>query len=200
VCGLLALPMPVLKRVIRMMHGAQLGSVHVKSIINICLVRSVHAHADVPGMRVTREFDRLIFGAEQVDALPERTIVPGQSLFLPELGLRVLCTRGIKDAEIHNSLTTFVFKNANICGRMSIASRREGEKIALAGRGCTKTLKKLYSEAKLTVSDRLTRPVIYDEAGAIAVFGFGIAQRCAAEPGDDVIIIEIEKDEGENNV
>lgn len=200
VTQLLALPMPVLKRAVRLMHGGQLSSLHVKSIINICLVRSVHAHTDVPGMRVTREFDRLIFGAEKPQALPERSISPGQSLRIPELGLRLSCRRVINITEIHKSLTTFVFKSANICGRMSIASRREGAKIALEGRGCTKTLKKLFSEAKLTVSDRLTRPVIYDEAGPIAVVGFGIAQRCAAAPGDDVVIIEIEKDEGENNV
>lgn len=197
---LLALPMPVLKRVIRMMHGAQLGSVHVRSIINICLVRSLHAHTDVPGMRVTREFDRLIFGSGQVAVLPERSIAPGQRLTLPETGMSVSCRSEKNITEIHKSLTTFVFKSANICGRMSIASRREGDKIALQGRGCTKSIKKLFSEAKLTVSDRLTRPVVYDETGPIAIFGFGIAQRCAAEPGDDVIIIEIEKDEGENNV
>ena len=34
-------------------------------------------------------------------------------------------------------------------------------------------------------------PVLYDEAGAIAVYGLGIAERCEAKAGDDVLEIEI---------
>lgn len=198
--ALLSLPAPVMKRVIRLMHGGQLSSYHVRSIINICLVRSLHAHADVPGMRVTREFGTLIFGTAPSSAIPETEIFPGQDVFIPEAGVKVSCRMAEKGAEIHNSLTTFFFKSANICGRMSIASRREGDKIALAGRGCTKSLKKLFSEARLTLDERLCTPVIYDEAGPIAVMGFGAAQRCAAVPGDtDVILIEIKKEEGGEN-
>lgn len=199
VSELLALPGPVASRVIRLMHKGRLGAGHVKAILNICRMKSAHAYADVPGMRVSREFDRLIFGQADYLCLTEREIKPGEELYIPERGLRISCRCETNIAEIHKSLTTFVFKNENICGRMSIASRRQGSMIALNGRGCTKSLKKIYSEAKLSLSDRATRPVIYDEQGPIAVYGFGIAQRCVPQVGDDVIIIEIKKDEGNIN-
>lgn len=195
VSELLELPGPVASRVIRLMHNGRLGAGHVRSILNICRMRSAHAYADVPGMRVSREFDRLIFGQDEFICMAEREIKPGEELYIPERGLKISCRSKTNIAEIHKSLTTFVFKNENICGRMSIASRRQGSMIALEGRGCTKSLKKIYSEAKLSLSDRATRPVIYDEQGPIAVYGFGVAERCAAKVGDDVIIIEIKKDE-----
>lgn len=196
---LLALPQSVMKRVIRLMHGGSLSAEHVRAIINICLVRSLHAHADVPGMRVTREFDRLIFASEEARAISRREIRPGEELHIPEAQLRISC-REIRNAgEIHKSLTTLFFKSENICGRIFVASRTEGDRIALQGRNCTKSLKKLFSEAKLTLSDRKLTPVIYDEQGPIAVYGFGTAQRCAAEKGDDVIVIEIKKEEGETD-
>ncbi len=199
---LLALPESVRNRVIRRMHGGGLSSVHVKAIVNICLVRSVHAWTDVPGMRVERDRDRLIFGVERAEILPipEYSLVPGQDIFIPGAGLRVSCREEANIKEIHKSLTTFVFKSANICGRMSLASRREGAKIALEGRGCTKSLKKLFTEAGLSLEQRALCPVIYDEQGPIAVAGFGIAERCAAKVGDDVILIEIKKEEDEKNV
>ena len=70
-------------------------------------------------------------------------------------------------------------------------SRVEGEKIRLNGRNCTKTLKKLFSEAKLNGENKSLIPVLYDEKGVIAVYGFGIAERCAPKPGDSIIKIEI---------
>jgi len=33
--------------------------------------------------------------------------------------------------------------------------------------------------------------VLYDERGVIAVYGFGVAERCAPAPGDDIIKIEV---------
>ena len=69
-------------------------------------------------------------------------------------------------------------------------SRAEGEKIRLAGRNCTKTLKKLFSEAKLNGKNKALVPVLYDEAGAIAIYGFGIAERCSPVSGDSVIKLE----------
>jgi len=41
--------------------------------------------------------------------------------------------------------------------------------------------------------ERTSCPVIYDEAGVIAVCGFGVAERCAAKSGDDCLVIKIEK-------
>ncbi len=189
----MALPSAVRMRVFRLMHGGELSALHCKAIENLCLVRSVHAHADVPGMRVTREFDRLIFGAESSDAISRREIGIGESVYIPGIGADIYCEYVPMCAEVHKSLNTFFFKRENICGRMFLASRSEGDRIRLEGRNCTKSLKKLFSEAKMSLDDRRTTPVVYDEAGVIAVGGFGTAERCAAKAGDDCIVIRIEK-------
>ncbi len=184
---------PVRMRVFRRMHGGELSSVHCKAIENICLVRSLHAHADVPGMRVSREFDRLIFGEEEAESIARREIGPGEMLKLPEAGMEISCEFVTSCMEIHKSLNTFFFKNENICGRIFVASRSEGDKIRLEGRNCTKSLKKLFSEAKMELNERKSCPVIYDEAGPIGVYGFGAAERCVAKSGDDCVIIKIKK-------
>ncbi len=181
-------------RVFRLMHGGELSAVHCRAIENICLVRSVHAHADVPGMRVTREFDRLIFGAEPAQSIERRELEPGQNLYIPELDAYISCEYAPNCTEIHKSLNTFFFKSENICGRMFVASRSDGDKIRLEGRNCTKSLKKLFSEAKMGLNERSVCPIIYDEAGPVAVCGFGVAERCAPQTGDDCIVVKIKKE------
>ena len=194
----MALPGSVRMRVLRIRCGSSLESTHRVAIENICLMRSVRAHADIPGMRVTREYDKLIFGSEDAEELPQREIVPGQMLQIPEGDLLLSCEYVPKCAEVHNSFNTFFFKSENICGRMFVGSRQDGDKIRLLGRNCTKSVRKLFSESCWDMASRARCPVIRDENGPIAVWRFGIAQRCAAEKGDDCIVIKItENREGE---
>jgi len=191
--SVMALESAVRMRVFRLMHGAELSAAHCRAIENICLVHSVHAYADVPGMRVKREFDRLIFGAEEAERIERREIVPGERLVVPQAGIEISCEYIPSCAEIHKSLNTFFFKSENICGKIFVSSRCEGDKIRLAGRNCTKSLKKLFSEAKMELNERKSCPIIYDEAGPIGVPGFGTAQRCAAGAGDNCIAVKIKK-------
>lgn len=191
--AVMALESPVRMRVFRLMHGGELSAVHCRAIENICLVRSVHAHADVPGMRVSREFDKLIFGGGEAEEIAKRELIPGEKLHISEAGIEIFCEYVPSCAEIHKSLNTFFFKNENICGKIFVSSRCEGDKIRLEGRNCTKSLKKLFSEAKMELNDRKSCPVIYDEAGPIGVYGFGTAQRCAARSGDNCIAVRIKK-------
>lgn len=194
---LMALPRSVRMRVIRIKCGREIAAVHCRAVENLCLVRSLHAHADIPGMRVTREFDRLIFGAGSAGEIERHILEPGTRLSLAGPGLQISCEFVPGCTEIHKSLNTFFFKSENICGRIFVASRSEGDKIRLRGRNCTKSLKKLFSEARMSINERISCPVIYDEAGVAAVYGFGVAERCAAEVGDDCLIVKIEKSKEE---
>ena len=190
---LLELPKPVAMRALRAMCGTDIARAHLDAVYMLCLNRAVHADADIPGMRVTKEYDLLTFGTESApEPLPERELRPGETVELPEIGKRIACTETILSKEIHNSFNTFCFKHANICGRLYVASRRAGDSVRLSGRGCTKTLKKLFSEAGLSLEARTMTPVIYDDAGVAAVCGFGMAERLTAQPGDPVIIVEIQ--------
>ena len=58
-------------------------------------------------------------------------------------------------------------------------SRLPGDTIRIAGRGCTKTLKKLLTEAK--IADKNAVAVLADAEGPVWVEGFGCAERCKIE-------------------
>lgn len=69
-----------------------------------------------------------------------------------------------------------------ICGKAVLRSRLPGDSIKICGRGCTKTLKKLFNESCVPPEKRNGLCVAADEAGLIFVEGFGVSERCAVTP------------------
>lgn len=184
---------PVAARVLRIFSKRELGYEHVKALMALCAPESVHAAADIPGLRVYREFNRLVFGAQEA-LQPETAVIhPGQTIEMPERGFVLKCRESDCGEEINRTFNIFCFKKSNICGNITVTSRLPGDKIRISGRGVTKSLKKLFAEAGLTLADRELTPVLRDDAGIIGVYGFGCAERCQAEPGDRAVIIEIER-------
>jgi len=188
---LAALPGPVSSRVLRKMIPGELSSAHIEALTALASGGDSHACAFVPGMRVIREYDRLVFGAAVPKRIEKRALDLCGITEIPEAGLEISCLFIEKCQEINNSLNIFFFQSDSICGNITIMSRPDGEKIRLAGRKCTKSLKKLFSEAKLNGEGRDLVPVLCDEKGVIAVYGFGIAERCVPSAGDSVIRTEI---------
>lgn len=186
--ALLDLARPVRARVFRALAGEHLSQLHVEALHALC-AGTEHAALDLPGVRVTREQGRLWFGETAEAPRVSCTLQPGKTVYLPERRLTVTVSVPEVAAEIHNTLTTFYFKSTSIRGKLSLTSRKPGDRIRLAGRNCTKLLSDLFTERKLTQIERDTALVVRDEAGPIAVTGFGIAERCAAQPGDTVIRI-----------
>ena len=188
--ALLALPKPVAVRVLRALCG-ETGRTHLEAVLTLARSEKTRAAADIPGMRVTKEGGVLRFGAEKTlpPALPRRELRPGETVDLPEAGLRVTCREINFPQEIHKSFTTFFFPRGKICGTITVASRGAGDRVRLAGRGCTKSLKKLFAEAGLPPEARETTPVVYDGAGVAAVYGFGAAERLTPEAGERVLEI-----------
>lgn len=182
---------PVSARVLQEIVPSGLSYVHIETIRAIAGGPDCHAYADIPGMRVRRDYDRLIFGAEEISEITKREIKVGAITPIPEAGFEISCEFIKNCKEIHNSFNIFFFKSDSICDNMFVKSRSEGESIRLNGRKCTKSLKKLFSEAKLNGVRRGLIPVLYDSKGVIAVYGFGIAERCCPDAGDDVLKAEI---------
>ena len=77
-----------------------------------------------------------------------------------------------------------------IIGKSVVRTRQAGDKIRLANRGCTKTLRDIYSECKIPVEERDSIPVISDEKGVIWIYGIGVAHRCAVTK-DSKHILEV---------
>lgn len=65
-----------------------------------------------------------------------------------------------------------------IVGIPILRTRREGDFLTLPRRNVTKTLKKLFNEAKIPPCERDLLPIISDELGVVWVCGFGTALRC----------------------
>lgn len=187
--ALAALPKPVFARVLRRVCGASLSAVHIAVLRALCEDGQSGDAADVPGMRVVRSFDRLIFGENMCSALPERVLPPDGELYLPETGQTLRRTDGAI-CEIHKSFNIFYFKMTKPCGTITVRSRKTGDSLRLPGRGCTKSLKKLFAEAQIPAAQRARIPVIADEQGVLAVIGFGAEESRLAQPGEPAIRIE----------
>ncbi len=193
-----ALPRPVSARVLRLLVPNGLTLAHVEAIISAAESMEVHAAADICGMRILRDYDRLIFGAKGTSEIIRRDLQIGGITQIPEAGLEISLEFIKNCKEIHNSFNIFFFQSDIICGNIFVKSREDGEKIRLNGRKCTKTLKKLFSESKLNGINRVKVPVLYDESGVLAVYGFGIAERCCPTEGDDVLKAEVRKLHADN--
>ena len=187
------MPRPISARVLKIILGTALSAGHTEAVRVIAKGGDPHAAADIPGIRVFREYDRLMFGGFELGEILPRDVEIGRVTVIPEAGLKIFCEFIPRCSEIYNSVNNFHFKSDSVCGKIIVRSRFEGGNIRLAGRNCTKSLKKLFSEAKLNGKNRNLVPVLCDDSGVIAIYGFGIAERCVPRRGDDVICVRIEK-------
>ena len=97
-----------------------------------------------------------------------------------------LFTNGEK---INNLLLKNSLDCDKIIGKSVSRTRLPGDSIRLAGRGCTKSLKKLMNELSIAPELRDSLPVIADEAGVIWIYGIGVAQRCAVTKNSAEVMI-----------
>lgn len=66
-----------------------------------------------------------------------------------------------------------------IIGKLTVRSRMAGDKITIASRGCTKSLKKLFNELSVPPEKRSSVAVIADDCGVVLVEGAGCDKRVA---------------------
>ena len=76
-----------------------------------------------------------------------------------------------------------------ICGKLILRSRKQGDEIKFLKRNCTKSLKKLFQEAKIDEVLRDSIPVLADEKGPVWVSGFGVAERCSIDKDSENIAV-----------
>ena len=184
--ALCALHPAVASRVIRLYWPAALSFEQTETVLAFA-GGSERGFLDLPGGRLRREQGRLYRDAERRVVLPERELPRNGSLEIPEAGLLLRCEIREQAEEIKGLFKTYLFKYEKICGKITCTGRRNGDRFHPAGRGCGKTLKALFAEAGLTRAQRDRIPVLRDEAGILAVLGFGLDERVCAQPGDRVL-------------
>jgi tRNA(Ile)-lysidine synthase len=185
-------PEAIRSRVLILAAGQPLEQVHVQELET--LIRSSRpGKTDLPGQTAVWDRGKLWFHQKQAPTLGTYSIpTDGRTLHLQE-GFDVQAEILEPGCQIYSSFSTFFFKCANICGIITLTCRKDGDRIRLSGRHCTKKLKDLFRESDLTQAQRDLIPVIRDEKGPLAVYGFGTAERCQAQPGDRVLRVDIRK-------
>lgn len=182
----------IASRVVRQLCKKSLSLSHVESVLALCEGQSL-AYIDVPGQRIKRDRGRLYFIEPKCAEIVQREIRPGQTVLVPELGLKIRASVTIYTEEINDLFKTYYFKYESICDSIFLTGRRSGDKLRPQGRGCTKSLKSLFLEAGMNQSQRAAALVFRDEKGVLAVYGLAVEQRTAASRGDKVLRLDIER-------
>ncbi len=190
--ALRALPKPVRARVFRLRFGAGLSKQHVDAL-HAFILEDGPAALDLPGVRVLREQGRLSADTNR-PPLPELVLAAGRTYDLPAHGLRITVSESDTVPQIYDSFTVYRFKSAEIRGKLTLTARRPGDAIRILGRGCTKRLSDLFLEAGVPASERDFVPVLRDDLGPAAVYGFGVAERLTPTRGAPSIFVMMEKE------
>lgn len=192
VSELVALPEAVRSRSVRQMGRKELSLVQTDAILAL----QPGGVADVAGMRVGRTRELLVFDISEKEPLPERELREGEWTDVPEAGISVRFCHGTPEAAVHRPFTTFSFSCEKIYGKITVGSRREGDRFRPVGRGCTKTLKQLFMELDIPVWERDAVPVLRDEKGILFVWGVGPDERTRCiSGGKKTATIEIVRQE-----
>ena len=149
-----------LERLLRENGFPEPSASHLEQAESVVFSANPSARVTLSGVTLRRSYGRLCVEREQV-VLTTR-VLPREGLTeLPEIGLAVRTT--IVDGPGENI--------GSPVGQMVVRSRQSGD--SLTTRGGTKTLKKRFIDRKLPQWERPAVPVIADEQGVLAVYGFG---------------------------
>ena len=192
--SLSALPPAVASRVIRQILGENTAYTHIRAVLELAQTSEL-SFADIPGKRIRAEQGRIYFTEPGAVRIPEIRLIPGETVELPDIGIEIKTSVGNFDRDVHDSLNTFYLKYEKLCHSVLCSGRKDGDSFSPSGRGCTKTLKKLFLERKMPQSERDRTIVIRDGDKIAAVSGFGIDSLYQCSPGDLALKIEIKQRE-----
>ena len=189
---LLRLPRALSSRVLRRLCPRALSYEHVSEALRFCAGEGL-ALLDLPGCRLRREQGRICLDGKQLPPLPDRRVIPGEVLQLPEAGVCLLTEECVWQGEVYDLSNTYLFPCEKICGTLYCTARRPGDSFHPQGRNCGKSLHDLFRDAGMTQAERDRTPVLRDECGVLAVLGFPADERVRPQPGDRVLRIQIQK-------
>ena len=91
---------------------------------------------------------------------------------VPSTGWNIVCRTAERTDPAFLLPNTVIIDRTTIRGVPVVRSRRTGDRISLRGRG-SRSLKRLFIDEKVPCFLRENIPVVADDAGVIAVCGFG---------------------------
>lgn len=179
-------------RVFRKLWPFTLGIEHVDALMKL-LEGTELSYADIPGGRIRRERGRIYFKEDCCDTIVDRVLPVDSTVDVPEAGIKIHSFLDKYGTEVYGLFNNFAVKYENIRGDVYCTARRDGDRMRPVGRKCSKSLKSLFNEKKMTAAQKNLCPVIRDDEGILAVYGIAADERAKAAPGDKVLRIVIEK-------
>ena len=146
---------------------------------------------ELPGHILRREQGRLYLNRSSDFAFPDRRLVPGEPLEIPELGLRIETQECVYRGEIHDLFKTFYLKYEIVSTDLLCTGRRPGDSIRPLGRGVRKRLSALFKEAGFTRERRDQCLILRDGNGPLLVRGLALDERASPQKGERAIKITI---------
>jgi len=189
--ALLSAPVAVSSRYLRSwMPG--LSMEHVDMILDFCRAPG-YGELDVPKRRLCRDGGKLYFYVPKYIPIPDRALEPGKFVWLPERGMWIETEIVKYNGEVNDLFKTSFIKYEIMGSDIIIGARRPGDSMRPAGRGCSKSLKALFTEQDIPSLRRDCIPVIRDEKGILMVHGIAMDERALPRPGDTALKINFSK-------
>ena len=195
VAALERVPAPVQVRAFQLAAGrmgVRLSQKHLSDLRRLASQSGERRSVVLPeGLLAVREFTNLRFcRKEEAGVIPETPLRWNEWQTIAGGAWRIFWGEAQNTGRIYGKFQTFRFKKENICGNITVRSRREGDFLRIAGRN-TKTLKKWMTENRIPAGRRDSLPVFADRLGVVAAVGVGAAERASAVPenADCVLIV-----------
>lgn len=189
VSALRSLHFSVFSRVIRHFSPAA-NFEHIEAVRGL-LDGAPSAKVDLPDMRISREYEYLSFSDGEDDTFKPVFICAGDNIAVGRY--RVSCEKEIYDGRNYHKKTVFLFKSSDICDKILVRPRKTGDEIKLYEKQGTKSLKKLFIEAKIPRRMRGGVPVVCCGGSPIAVCGFGADIKYKIAKGDEVFKLQFKE-------
>lgn len=177
----------VIQQLLEEIEAPMASAVHVRSILAVARGENTAAALHLPGgVFVYRVYGDVLFAWEKDPLPPFQPVALGseEETCLPGLAWTLIRQRETRcPASPLTQDGGFYFTPAAAAGPLLVRPRQPKDAIQLPGRP-TKTLKKLFIEAKVPRQERERIPVLANQQGDIlAVAGFGPQRSLLAQPG-----------------
>lgn len=169
-------------------EGADLGAVHIDSMYDNCVLKGTKTSLPKDFCAVVRKGKLYI---EKDSSKIEFTEIDVEICKKNDFSFE-------KPQKVNNLLLNNLLDCDKIVGKLVKRTRQAGDSIRLRGRGCTKTLNKLFSENAVPVGMRDKLPILADDKGVVWVYSFGASERCSVSKTSKNVLEVFEKKENKN--
>lgn len=162
-------------------------AVHVEMVDGLIFSQKPSARLALSDdLQVSRQYDHLVCGRNEPDIKPVVLSCSDETL-LEDVGIWISCGPALA---LRNEPYGFTVAAK---GQMIVRCREAGDSIRLPGG--TKSLKKLFIDRKIPVSQRNRIPVVADDCGVLGVYGIGANLDRLSSDNDAIEICFFKKDE-----